>query len=124
MKKLISIVLAIFIALSCIVSPALAIDVTLAWDAVTTRNDNIPVTVQGYKVYQSNTPNVVVGSANLKSTTSSTTATITGLPNGMTYYWVVTAYLGEEESAKSSEISLVVAPAPLKAPTGLRITSK
>ncbi len=74
----------------------------------------------GYRVKRatnSGGPYTVVGS------TIGTGYTDTGLSNGATYYYVVSAVIGEVESSNSNEASATpVAPSPPAAPTGLTAT--
>ncbi len=77
--------------------------VTLSWAAVAGALD--------YQVYVSTTPGAGYVAAGLPVT--GTTATVTGLTNGTTYYFVVTADNGILESANSNEvIGIPVLPPP------------
>lgn len=71
-------------------------NVTLTWSPVTGAS--------GYKVYRRTTPGVnkLNGTA---ATAAGSQATINNLANGTTYYFVVTALIGTEESFDSEEVS-------------------
>ena len=92
--------------------------VTLSW-AAPASNGGPQVT--GYNVYDGTTADFKA-STRVKSSTSAG-ATVTGLANGTTYYFWVTAVNGVGESPASSEASAVpaanVSPADPRAPTGL-----
>jgi hypothetical protein len=75
-----------------------AADVTLAWDAA-----GKPVT--GYKVYYGTTSGDYDYNVNIGNYTS---CTISGLEEGVTYYFAVTAYSSFSESDFSNEISTTV----------------
>ncbi len=86
----------VLFCLSLFATDALAAQVTLAWDA----NDPTP---DGYRLYQRLSGEsfdydqpVWTGSA--------TTAPIDGLTEGTTYYFVVRAYVGADESGDSNEV--------------------
>ena len=87
-----------------LVQTSRAADVTLAWNA------SSDASLTGYKVYygvQSRTyPNALdVG--------KTTTHTVTGLQEGATYYFAVTAYnASRSESGYSNEVSKATTPAP------------
>ena len=90
--------------------------VALAWGAPTNSGGD-PVT--GYKIYQGTSP----GGETLLTSTSTTTAayTSTGLSNGTTYYFVVSAITLVGEGPFSNEASATPATLP-GAPTGLTAT--
>jgi hypothetical protein len=78
--------------------------VTLEWDAYTDLAD-------GFNVYVSNSPNVVVAPVNKVATITPSTATqVTFTTSNGLKYFVATAYQGEYESVPSNEISGVVTP--------------
>jgi len=75
-------------------------DVTLAWDPS-------PSTVEGYRVHYR------TGTAGAPYTSSIpvgdvTTTTVTGLTEGLTYFFAVTAYAGASESGYSNEVSATI----------------
>lgn len=77
----------------------------LSWVAPTTNTDGTPITgTLTYNVYQGLSP------------------TITGLPDGATVYFTVTAVEGGVESAKSNVVSKVFPPATPDAPSGLTVS--
>jgi hypothetical protein len=93
---------AVLLLIAC-AAPALAGDVTLAW------NPNSESDLAGYKIYYGTAPRVY-GSPIIIGT--QTTYTLTGLPVG-TYYFAVTAYnTSGLESGYSNEVSTAVASNP------------
>jgi hypothetical protein len=95
------------LALFAITAPAYALDVTLAWDS------NTEPDLAGYKLYyktgSSGPPYAGTGAAEGDSPIevfNVTQFTVHGLANGVTYYFVVTAYDDENnESGYSNEVS-------------------
>ena len=85
--------------------------VTLAWDAPTTNVDGSPLTdLGGYKVYYGTTSGVY---ATVLAVGSVTTATVTNLQPGMTYFFAVTCYdIYGNESAFSQELTVVATDPP------------
>jgi hypothetical protein len=80
---------------------------TISWDPPVTNADGTPVNdLAGYKIYYGTSPgnysqNIDVGNV--------TTYTVTNLPEGITYYFVATAYdIARNESADSNEISKTI----------------
>jgi fibronectin type 3 domain-containing protein len=69
---------------------------TLTWDAVT----GTPIT--GYKVYVGEAPRLYTRTIDVGTVTSST---VNSLTVGRTYYFAVTAYNSDGESAPSNEVS-------------------
>lgn len=70
--------------------------VTLTWDPVTGAG--------GYRLYYRTAPGVTKGNGTLVSNASSP-AVVSNLTNGTAYYFVVTAFIGNEESFESAEVS-------------------
>jgi hypothetical protein len=100
-KFLVAIAATLFIISACITLTAHAAQVQLAWDAPT-----INTGLAGYKVYygQASREYDVSEDARL-----STTATLSGLEAGRTYYFAVTAYdTAAQESDFSNEVSMVI----------------
>lgn len=87
--------------------------VTLNWSSVSDADS--------YKVYQGTSPGVY--DAEPVTTVSGTTATVTGLTNGTTYYFVVKASNADSDSANSNEASATPQVAAPAAPTGLAATA-
>ena len=77
--------------------------VTIAWTAV--------ADVTSYNIYWSTTPGVTTANGT-KITGAASPYVQTGLINGTTYYYVVTAVGGAGESAPSSEVSAIPSAAP------------
>ena len=90
------------LALLLFVSNVYAGQVTLAWDAVSAPS------LSGYRLYYGQ--NSGSYSSQLDAGTQ-TTYTVPGLTDGQTYYFAVTAYDADEESAFSNEVSVTI-PAP------------
>jgi hypothetical protein len=88
-------VLAAFVLLGPV--DALAADISLAWDAS-------PGTVAGYRVYYGTSPNPHLTGTSI-TVGNQTTAIVSNLSNGVTYYFRVTAYSGTLESLPSNEVS-------------------
>ena len=86
-------------ALLLFVSNAYAGQVTLAWDAVSDPS------LSGYRLYYGQ--NSGSYSSQLDAGTQ-TTYTVPGLTDGQTYYFAVTAYDADEESAFSNEVSVTI----------------
>ena len=88
--------------------------VTIAWTAVTD--------VTSYNIYWSTTPGVTIANGT-KITGAASPYVQSGLINGTTYYYVVTAVNGNGESTPSSQVSAIpsVAPTPA-APTEVTAT--
>jgi chitinase len=90
-----------------------AFAVTLAWDAVTS------TPVNGYRLYYG------LGSGSYSTVLDagvSTSASVSGLQAGTTYYFAATAYTTVDESVFSNEVSYVVPVADVTSPT-VNITS-
>lgn len=90
---------------------------TLGWTGPTTYTDDTPIVgTLSYNIYQGvqGQPKVKVGSA-----TTATVTISTGLNNGATYCWTVTAVQGTNESAPSNETCKTFPLVPPNAPTGL-----
>jgi len=92
----------LFLGLLALMGGAFAGSVNLAWDAVSG--------AAGYRVYYGTTS--ATYTANLDAG-SKTTATVTGLTDGTTYYFAVKAYAGTVTSGYSNEVSSVVNTAPV-----------
>jgi hypothetical protein len=96
---------AVTIILLVSVSSAIGAQVTLAWDA----NDPAP---QGYRVFQRTAATAYDYNNPAWPTDGSDhvqpTCTITNLTDGETYYFVVRAYVGNDLSGNSNEISYTV----------------
>ena len=75
---------------------------TLAWDAV-----NAP-SLLGYRVYYRTAAGTYVQSLGNGLPTVSTTYQVPGLSSQTTYYFAVTAYDAQNESAYSSEVSKTI----------------
>ena len=86
-------------ALLLFVSNAYAGQVTLAWDAVSAPS------LSGYRLYYGQ--NSSSYSSQLDAGTQ-TTYTVSGLTDGQTYYFAVTAYDADEESDFSNEVSVTI----------------
>src|SRR5215510_3998917 len=84
-------------ALLLCVSNASAWQVTLAWDAV-----SLP-SLRGYRLYYGQQ---VGAYASHLDVGSQTTYSVSGLTDGQTYYFAVTAYNADKESALSDEVSV------------------
>lgn len=91
--------------------------VSLAWDAVTTGTDGLPVTVTGYKVYQSKTAGVYTTPL---ATVTTNAYTFTPTQAG-TYFATVTAYNATGESAKSNEVTYTFSPKVPNAPVNVSV---
>ena len=103
------------------VSNAYAGQVTLAWDAVSAPS------LSGYRLYYGQ--NSGSYSSQLDAGTQ-TTYTVSGLTDGQTYYFAVTAYDADEESAFSNEVSVTISASgvqlstnPSTVPTGGTVTA-
>ena len=96
-----------------------ALDVTLEWDA------NSEPDLAGYRLYykvtSSGAPYDGTGAAEGSSPTevgNATSYTLTGLAEGVDYYFVVTAYDSEDlESEYSNEVTTTSEPTPEDSPT-------
>lgn len=84
-----------------------------AWDAVETRTDGMPVVVEGYRLYTRTEAGEYAAPAVWAGAT--TQATVLCSPGS---FWVVTAYLGTEESAQSVAVQV---PLPLATPPQFRV---
>ena len=118
MRKLFSLI----VVLLCLFIPvaAGAVSLTLGWGAPAAQNP--PVTVDGYRLYESSTAgSYTYGSANAIWSGTALTATVNRtIPFGATRYYVVTAYNTAGESVPSNEVSYVMSAMPKpEAPTGL-----
>ena len=112
------------ILLLALVSLADAASVRLAWEAPTTNVDGSPVTdLGGYWLYQRRDGEPYGGPVQTIAAPT-TTATVTNLQPGVTYFWVVTAFdTGGNESAQSNEVSFSVPAAALPGTaTNLEVT--
>ncbi|HUV75973.1 MAG TPA: fibronectin type III domain-containing protein, partial [Dehalococcoidales bacterium] len=84
-------------------------------------NDNLEADLDSYNVYRSLTSGS--GYSQISDNVSTSAYTDTGLTNGTTYYYVVTAVdLGSNESDQSDEASATPVDPPPAAPTGLGAT--
>ena len=92
---------------------------TLAW-AAPASDGGAPVT--GYNVYQGTSPGGETGPVNGSSLVTATGYKVTGLVNGTTYYFRVTAVSKVGEGKPSVEAKAVPATVP-GAPAGLTATS-
>ena len=86
---------------------------TLNWNAV--------ANVSSYEVYQSTTPNVSTSGSGIEVTNS--TYEVSGLQNGTTYYFVVTASNNNGTSNPSSEVSCIPKSGPPSSPNNLKATA-
>jgi hypothetical protein len=106
--------IALFLALAFVpVFAQTAPTATLTWTAPTTYTDGttIPGTVAiTYNVYQGNTATTLVKVAS--GVTTLTNTITTGLVDGQTYYWAVTAVAGGLEGAQSNVGTKVFASLP------------
>lgn len=111
MKTLKTLLFSFILVLVCSVAYA-GQDVKFQWDPYTSD------TITGFKLYMANTPNVAITPANLIATIpGQSTVTYTHVnPAVGLHYWVLTAYVGSNESLPSNEVNYVVK---LKAPSGL-----
>src|SRR6266436_7074627 len=91
-------------ALLLFVSNAYAGQVTLAWDAVSSPSLN------GYRLYYGQTSGSY--SSHFDVSIQTTSYTVSGLTDGQTYYFAVTAYDTDEESVFSNEVSATVGAIP------------
>jgi hypothetical protein len=98
MKKII--IAGIGFAVLGISSFVLAGDVTLAWDA--SAGTIVPT---GYKIHYGIESGSYTDSVDVGNTTQ---GTVTGITNGVLYYYAATAYTAEKESVFSEEISYVL----------------
>jgi predicted phage tail protein len=92
--------------------------VTLSWTAPASDGGS---RVSGYLIYQGTSPGGENTTPVNGSLVTATSSTVTGLTNGTTYYFKVTAVNGVGEGRASSEVSAVPATVP-GAPTGLTAT--
>jgi Fibronectin type III domain len=78
---------------------------TLSWTAPTMNNDGSALALAGFEVHYGTSPGQYTGTVIVSSPTA-TTHTVTGLPLGATYYFVITAYnTSGAESAPSIEVN-------------------
>lgn len=104
---------ALIALLALIALPALAQTTgptaVLTWTAPTSNTDGTSITGPlTYNVYQGTSPTTLTKVAsNVTATTNSIT---TGLSDGVTYYWSVTAVVGGVESAQSLPVSKQFSP--------------
>ena len=91
-------------ALLLFVSNAYAGQVTLAWDAVSAPG------LSGYRLYYGQFWFLFLATR----CRHQTTYTVPGLTDGQTYYFAVTAYDADEESAFSNEVSVTIGAPPLR----------
>jgi len=106
-----SLTLALFALLSLLMTAAHAAQVTVAWDA------NADPAVTGYRVHYGTAPGNYTSHVDVGNVT---TCVISGLLEGVTYYFAATAYDGDgHESDYSAAVSYTVpqAPAPGPAPS-------
>ena len=87
---------------------------TISWTAVTGATS--------YNVYYSTTAGVTTASGT-KITNATSGSAITGLTNGTTYYYIVTAVNLGGESAASAQVSAMPVPPVPSAPTGVSATA-
>jgi len=102
------------ISLTFLTIPVCAADVTLAWDPSPTQG------VTGYRLYYGTSSGTYNKNVDVKNVT---TYKLTGLQDGVTYYFVVKAYNADSESAPSNEVAKpfdLPAPAP---PSNLKIVA-
>ena len=100
--------------LSCLISNLFGATINLVWDANPAAQN-----VTGYQPYRSTTSGsgyVPIGAPVIVTSFSDTVA-----DNGTTYYYVVKALRGTEESGFSNEFSFTAPLPPLTAPTNLRL---
>lgn len=100
----------VFVLVSIFVISARAAEVSLQWDA----NDPAP---DGYRVYQRTGETYDYSSPAWQG--PETTCTIDGLKPATLYYFVVRAYVADDESGDSNEVDYKP---PIQAPANLRIS--
>src|SRR5215510_14152865 len=94
-------------------SPALAGDVKLAWNAPTTYTDGTPISaIGGYHLYLSDS----AGGTQRVDVGNQTTTTLTGLTGGLTYTITVTAFDTTSTGHESSPSNSITVPVPLAQP--------
>jgi chitinase len=98
---------ALFFIFTC-VTGAMAASVTLAWDA----NDPVP---DGYRLFR-RVENQAYNYSQPVWSGSGTTCTLDGFSDGTTYYFVVRAYVAQDESGDSNEVAYKTAATTNEAP--------
>ena len=90
------------------------------WGAVTQDTGGNAITVDGYRVYRGT---VAGQTTTLVNTTTTLSYFDTAVTAGTRYFYALTAFKGQFESSKSSEISAVAIGDP-KAPAGASVTAE
>jgi fibronectin type 3 domain-containing protein len=110
------VLLALCISLCCSVNDLFAAEVNLSWDP------NTETDLAGHKLYRGESSGNYDSVIDVGNTTNYTS---TGLVEGKTYYYALTAYdTSDNESGYSKEISYTVPNLPLiKIPTGFTVTN-
>lgn len=111
MKKIIIFGLIVVVSIFTLYSISKADNVTLQWDA----NSPAP---DGYRIYQRITGETY-DYDNPVCDTTETSCIVSGLNQGIQYYFVARAYVGSESSGDSNEVNHIP---PVPAPVNLRIS--
>ncbi len=121
MKRLLVLVLALFIIFGVSMTTVEAGEAILSWDPPTTNADGTPLTdLAGYKVYRGMVSGVY--SAIPFDVGNVTSYTFSGLSEGTTYYYAITAYdASGNESAYSNEVNKTMPQVKPSPPTGCTI---